>query len=96
MSEYNVLPKINSVPVGLSLAQPLQTGRLEMAIFEPGGLVQHRGLTDTAHRLRIEPGRHSKLKVNEEVSQNCQLNHVEDDVHFPHSCFDLLLSSLRK
>jgi hypothetical protein len=40
----------------------------------------------SAHRLMIELGRHIKLKVNERVCPNCQLNQVEDEAHFLLSC----------
>ena len=40
----------------------------------------------SAHRLETEPGRYKKKTVSERICKFCNLNTVEDEVHFLCNC----------
>jgi hypothetical protein len=40
----------------------------------------------SSHRLKIETGRYLKLEVNKRLSNNCDLNQIEDEIHFLLEC----------
>ncbi len=40
----------------------------------------------SCHKLLIETGRHMKLKPEDRICKHCNLNEVEDEVHFLTKC----------
>ena len=40
----------------------------------------------SSHRLKIETGRYLKLKVNKRLCNKCDLNKIEDEIHFLLEC----------
>ena len=40
----------------------------------------------SSHRLKIETGRYLKLEVNKKLCNKCDLNKIEDEIHFLLEC----------
>jgi hypothetical protein len=40
----------------------------------------------SSHRLKIETGRYLKLEVNKRLCNKCDLNKIEDEIHFLLEC----------
>ena len=40
----------------------------------------------SSHRLKIETGRYLKLEVNKRLCNKCDLNKIEDEIHFLQEC----------